>query len=117
MLYYLYMAEHEAARGGERGRSEQEIEPKPLFSLGQVVGTPAALDALIEAKQEPVALLMRHVTGDWGDLEDEDKEENELSVQEGFRILSAYKLETGVKVWVITEWDRSVTTILLPEEY
>jgi len=57
------------------------------------------------------------VTGDWGDLEDEDKKENELFVKEGLRILSAYNLETGVKVWVITEWDRSVTTILLPEEY
>ena len=57
------------------------------------------------------------MTGDWGDLEDEDKKENELSVKEGFRILSAYKLETDVKVWVITEWDRSVTTFLLPSEY
>ncbi len=57
------------------------------------------------------------MTGDWGDLDDEDKKENELSVKEGFRILSAYKLETGVKVWVITEWDRSVTTIFLPDEY
>jgi hypothetical protein len=56
----------------------------------------------------------------WGqirDLEDEDKKENELSVKEGFRIFSAYELETGVKVWLITEWDRSVTTILLPNEY
>ena len=57
------------------------------------------------------------MAGDWGYLDDEDKKENELSVKEGFRILSAYKLETGVKVWVITEWDRSVTTILLPTEY
>ncbi len=57
------------------------------------------------------------MTGDWGDLDDEDKKENELSVKQGFRILSAYNLENGEKVWVITEWDRSVTTILLPEEY
>ena len=62
-------------------------------------------------------LIISHVNGDWGDLEDEDKKENELSVKEGFRILSAYHLDTGAKVWVITEWDRSVTTILLPEEY
>jgi hypothetical protein len=61
--------------------------------------------------------LARHVTGDWGDLGDEDKEENELSVEQGFRILSAYKLQGGGKVWVITETDRSATTILLPEEY
>ena len=75
------------------------------------------MDALKEADQEPVELLIRHVTGDWGNLDDEDKKENELSVKEGFRILSAYKLGTGVKVWVITEWDRSFTTILLPDEY
>ena len=75
------------------------------------------MKALTEAEQEPIELLLRHVTGDWGDLDDEDKIENELSVKEGFRILSAYKLETGAKVWVITEWDRSVTTILLPTEY
>jgi hypothetical protein len=75
------------------------------------------VDALIEATQESVELLLRHVTGDCGDLDDEDKKENELSVKEGFRILSSYHLETGLKVWVITEWDRSVTTILLPDEY
>ena len=75
------------------------------------------MNALIEAEQLPVELLLRHVTGDWGDLEDEDKKENELSVREGFRILSSYNLETGAKVWIITEWDRSVTTVLLPEEY
>ena len=90
---------------------------KALICPWSIVGTPRALDALIVAEQEPVELLLRHVTGDWGDLDDEDKKENELSVKEGFRILSAYSLETGVKVWVITEWDRSVTTILLPEEY
>ena len=85
--------------------------------LGQIVGTPGAVNALNESEQNPFELLHRHVPGDRGDLEDEDKKENELSVKEGFRILSAYKLETDVKVWVITEWDRSVTTILLPEEY
>lgn len=72
---------------------------------------------LEDAEKHPAELLVRHVTGDWGELEEEDKEENERSVEQGFRILSAYKLETGVKVWVITEWDRSVTTLLLPSEY
>ena len=57
------------------------------------------------------------MTGDWGNLDDEDKKENELSVKEGFRILSAYKLDSVVKVWIITEWDRSVPAILLPDEY
>lgn len=64
-----------------------------------------------------VSLIVRHVTGDWGDLCQEDKEENELAVKEGFRILSAYKLPTGEKLWVITEADRSATTILRPDEY
>jgi hypothetical protein len=117
MLYYLYMGENEPSRTVEWGTIVGEKKLKPLFSLGQVVGTPGALDAMIEAEQNPAELLVRHVTGDWGDLDDADKEENELSVKEGFRILSAYELETGVKVWVITEWNRCVTTILLPDEY
>ena len=88
-----------------------------LFQLGQVLGTPGALRALSEAGQTPVDLLSRHVTGDWGDLSEEDIAENEFSVERRLRILSAYWLRTGVKVWVITEADRSATTILLPEEY
>ena len=91
--------------------------PTPRFGLGQVVGTPGALQALQEAEQHPVEILTRHVTGDWGDLCDEDRAENELSVEQGFRILSAYELDTGAKVWLITEADRSATTFLLPEEY
>ena len=88
-----------------------------LFEPGQVLSTPGAMSALSEANEPPIALLRRHLTGDWGDLCPEDKEENELSVREGFRILSSYTLSTGVKVWIITEADRSVTTLLLPEEY
>lgn len=90
---------------------------KPLFPLGQVVATPAALDALNIDGLLGLELLRRHVSGDWGDLCDEDREENVLSVKEGYRILSAYTLPTGVTVWIITEADRSATTILLPEEY
>jgi hypothetical protein len=112
------MEERKPNSPGKRQRLEGgDSEPKPLFDLGQVVGTPGALAALKEAEQHPVELLARHVVGDWGDLPEEDKEENELSVKEGFRILSAYKLQSGVKIWVITEADRSATTILLPEEY
>ena len=95
----------------------KEDGPKPLFSLGQIGGTPGALQAMDEADQNPLELLVRHVTGDWGEVPDEDKKENELSVKEGFRILSAYKLQSGVMVWVITERDRSATTFLLPEDY
>lgn len=70
-----------------------------------------------EAGQDPAELLSRHVTGDWGEVPDEDKKENELSVEKGFRILSSYELATGEKVWLITEADRSATTILRPDEY
>ena len=97
---------------------DQDSNPKPLFRLGQVVGTPGALRALQDAGQHPTELLARHVIGDWGDLCDEDRAENEFSVEHGFRILSAYTLQkTGVEVWLITEADRSATTILLPSEY
>lgn len=89
----------------------------PLFPLGQVVATPGALEALAEAGQTPLALLRRHQAGDWGDLDTEDKQENDYSVQHELRILSAYTLRTGVKLWLITEWDRSYTTLLLPSEY
>jgi hypothetical protein len=95
--------------------SKQQQQPR--FSLGQVVATPGALHALEKAHQTPCEFIVRHMAGDWGDLVDDDKAENELSVKEGFRILSAYRLKTGVKIWVITEADRSATTFLLPEEY
>lgn len=91
---------------------------KALFPLGQIVATPGALSALGGEGISSDALLNRHVTGDWGDLSEDDKRENELSIKEGFRILSAYKLpRTGVKLWIITEADRSATTVLLPDEY
>ena len=89
----------------------------PLFSIGQVVATPGALAALEKAGHTPEEFLGRHVQGDWGDLSDEDRTENELSLQRGFRLLSSYRTNAGdTKVWVITEADRSATTILLPEE-
>ena len=105
------MGEHEP-------KSHHEPDaPKPLFALGQVVATPGALEALQAADQDPLELLVRHVTGDWGSVSDEDAEENDFSVNRQLRILSAYQLETGVRVWVISEADRSATTFLLPDEY
>jgi hypothetical protein len=90
----------------------------PLFSLGQIVSTPGALDALARANQQPDHFLNRHVSGDWGsELSDEDKAENEYSLLHDFRILSSYRTAAGEKLWVITEADRSSTTILLPEDY
>jgi len=61
--------------------------------------------------------MRRHIKGDWGDLDDADKEENEFSIQRGLRLLSAYTLKDGTHIWIITEADRSVTTLLLPSEY
>jgi hypothetical protein len=90
---------------------------KPLFKLGQVVATPGALAAFEEAGLTPWEFLSRHVQGDWGDLNDVDREANDRSVEDGSRILSAYHLKTGVKVWIITEADRSSTCLLLPDEY
>jgi hypothetical protein len=86
------------------------------FALGQIVTTPGALELMKAEGIDGLALLSRHVTGDWGDLDEEDKQENELSVKRGFRILSAYGVGEG-KLWIIMEADRSVTTILRPDEY
>src|ERR1035441_5787449 len=87
------------------------------FPLGQIVATPGALKALTEAGDSPSSFLRRHVVGDWGELDEEDRQENECSVSAGFRLLSAYATSTGIRIWVITEADRSSTCILLPEEY
>ncbi len=89
----------------------------PKFALGAIVATPGAVRALNDSSQSPFEFLRRHVSGDWGRLDVDDKRENELSLREGFRLLSAYRLSTGVKLWIITEADRSVTTLLLPDEY
>ena len=97
--------------------NQRTSRPKARFSLGDIVATPGALDALREAQQEPLELLRRHQQGDWGDLDEEDKAENEFSLEHDLRLLSAYTLPTQVKIWVITEADRSVTTLLLPAEY
>jgi len=91
---------------------------EPRFELGHIVATPGALQAFKDAAgARMIDYLDRHVTGDWGDLGEEDRNENELSVVQGFRILSSYDLSTGVTFWIITEADRSATTFLLPSEY
>ncbi len=90
---------------------------KPKFAVGQVVATPGALAALQESGEEATPYLRRHNGGDWGELSKHDTRENETSLQHSFRLLSAYTLRSGVKIWIITEADRSSTTILLPEEY
>lgn len=89
----------------------------PKFELGQCVITPGAIVALEFNGISALELLHRHATGDWGDLDADDKQANEAALQTGSRILSAYKLAGGERVWIITEADRSASTILLPEEY
>ncbi len=86
------------------------------FSLGQVVATPRGLEMLEEAGEDFCLLLARHHSGDWGELDSHDRRENELSLKHGWRILSSYPIGNE-RVWIITEADRSYTTILLPCEY
>jgi hypothetical protein len=89
----------------------------PLFPLGQIVTTPGALAALERAKQPPTCFLARRAIGDWGELEPTDMAENEHSVAHGSRLLSSYQTDAGERLWIITEADRSATTLLLPDEY
>lgn len=88
-----------------------------LFELGTVVATPGALDALRAANQLPYEFLQRHMRGEWGDIDPEDWQANERALQIGQRLFSAYSTHKGTRLWLITEWDRSVTTLLLPSEY
>ena len=95
---------------------------KPDFSIGKLLATPAALEALEQADVDLIDLVERHICKDWGDLTDEDKQLNDEALHDGSRILSAYILPTEVKIWIITEaadenGERDATTALLPEEY
>jgi hypothetical protein len=90
---------------------------RPLFSLGRLVATPGALQALQESRELPFSYVQRHVTGDWGVVDEEDSRANDLAVSLYERVLSAYRLKNDAKIWIITEADRSATTILLPAEY
>jgi hypothetical protein len=84
--------------------------------LGKVVATPGALKLLSEIGEDPFDYLARHAAGDWGNLCAFDRRQNEIALREGLRVLSSYEVPAG-RVWIITEADRSITTILLPEEY
>ncbi|QGG46846.1 hypothetical protein [Heliorestis convoluta] len=89
--------------------------PLVLFPLGQVYATPGVMDT-IEAQDIQIALL-RHHSGDWGDICSEDWELNNESLLHAGRLVSSYRDSKGKKFWIITEADRSATTVLLPEEY
>jgi hypothetical protein len=97
----------------EEGKNGKRSEPR--FPLGQTVMTKGIAAQIPEA--EVYEALRRHQCGDWGQVCQDDWNENEHAVKEGFRLLSVYTSREGVKFWIITEWDRSVTTVLLPDEY
>ena len=92
-------------------------ESAVLFPLGNVYLTVGAKEALEESNQLPNEFLLKHQKGDWGLVCEDAKRENELSVKEGFRILSSYKTSKDVKLWLISEANRSATTLLLPDDY
>ena len=96
--------------------TEETNQVKPLFVLGQTLTTPGALVVMQGMDISPISILSRHQCGDWGDMDQDDKDANNLAVNVESRIFSAYKFDT-ILLWVITEADRSSTTILLPEEY
>jgi hypothetical protein len=89
-----------------------------LFEPGIIVGTPGAIARLELSRISPATLLSRHLAGDWGEVDESDRQENNLAVENGQRIMSVYEMAgSGEVVWIITEHDRSVTTLLLPEDY
>jgi hypothetical protein len=89
--------------------------PVAVFTLGRVVATPNALGIMKE--EEITTAIQRHQSGDWGDVSEEDRAANDQAMVQGTRILSAYHAENGTRFWILTEADRSRTTILLPEDY
>lgn len=117
---------HNSSSASENSDTHTDSVQTPVFArvtlppveLGQVLATPGALEALAAANILPIELLRRHAGGDWGEVDAHDRDANDRALLEGTRLLSAYTLPaTKEKVWIITEWDRSVTTLLLPAEY
>jgi hypothetical protein len=95
---------------------EQHMMTAQVFPLGKIVATPGALEALNESRQSPMEFLKRHAAGDWGVLGREDAQANEEALMHEARLISAYQTQLGVRLWIITEADRSSTCLLLPEE-
>ena len=90
---------------------------RPLFAMGTLLITPDALDMLEARQMAPLPLVLRHLSGDWGDLCQEDRQANAVALTYGSRLLSAYDISPNHRLWIITEADRRLTTLLLPEEY
>jgi len=111
---------HRNVRLSSVDRAGRNLEDEEMtgvkFSPGSVYITPGAQEQFTASGDDPLAFLIRHLAGDWGDVDEHSRRENELSLQH-WRLLSAYRLSNGVKFWIITEADRSVTSFLLPDEY
>jgi hypothetical protein len=104
------------ARAG-RGSRNGSMKPLVLFGLGRLSATPGAIRTLTSAATDPVEYIARHLAGDWGELDAHDTAANDRALRLDERIISAYRLSNGEKIWIITEADRSATTIILPSEY
>ena len=110
---------------GSTGHPSKDIEQEkdviavktPLFRLGKIVATPGAIDALVEAQTSAWQLLSRHVSGDFGEVDAEDRQANLDAIKDDARILSAFTVKTGQRLYVITEADRSSTCVLRVEDY
>lgn len=89
--------------------------PTALFRLGQIVATPNALSKL--SQDDILRGIQRHQAGDWGDVDNHDREANNQALIDGTRLFSVYHSASNLKFWIITEADRSVTTVLMPEDY
>ena len=115
-----------ATDSDEGGDFELTVQPtkqryiaadRPLFQLGQLLSTPGALKVMADNDVDPFSLVQRHVRGDWGVVCASDGKANEDAIRYGDRLLSSYLMKSGAVVWVITEFDRSTTTFLLPSDY
>lgn len=89
----------------------------PPIPLGRILATPGALAAFERSGDAPADFIRRHEQRDWGNVCSEDWARNDEALRDGTRIVSSYALKDGTPIWIITEWDRSVTTLLLPDEY
>jgi hypothetical protein len=92
-------------------------QAEPLFDLGFIVITPGAQRAIAASGSRATPYLMRHASGDWSEMDEVDRKQNSFAVEKALRVFSAYTLGSGKKLWIVTEWDRSVTTLLMPAEY
>jgi hypothetical protein len=101
---------------GEKPAHQESEVPKPLFEGGWVLASPKALNALAEAELELMAVVSRHLVGDWGDVTEEEKLLNDLAIDHGKRITSVYQLPTGNEIWVVTAGDRQMTWLKLSDQ-